>query len=97
MPRLFSCCLLVSIVFVGEFVAPYDCTYGEDERKEGHMNIEDNCLLRDKLISLKVADNNTKHIISHLAHSLKKTHNELCEMGNKYSFIVAYDGMEIEI
>ena len=26
-----------------------------------------------------------------------KTHNELCEMGNKYSFIVAYDGMEIEI
>ena len=57
------------------------------------MNIEDNCLLRDKLISLKVADNNTKHIISHLAHSLMKTHNELCEMGNKYSFIVAYDGM----
>lgn len=75
----------------------YDCTYGEDERNEGHMNIEDNCLLRDKFISLKVADNNTKHIISHLAHSLMKTHGELCEMGNKYSFIVAYDGMEIEI
>lgn len=29
MPRLFSCCLSVSIVFVGEFVAPYrsvDCS-----------------------------------------------------------------------
>ena len=29
MPRLFSCCLLVSIVFVVEFVAPYrsvDCS-----------------------------------------------------------------------
>ena len=31
MPRLFSCCLLVSIVFVGEFVAPYRTVDRSDE------------------------------------------------------------------
>lgn len=60
----------------------YDCTYGEDERNEGHMNIEDNCLLRDKFISLKVADNHNASSWYKLNHNLQVFREEFQDCKN---------------
>lgn len=61
----------------------------------GHMGYEDNMRMRDKLIKNGTADENTVFVANHFSHNgfvLDKPLEELLP-----GFVIAYDGLEMEI
>ena len=76
----------------------FDCTHGcaEVGTQSGHMgSVEAVCALK-RLKTLEAADENTVCVWNHFSHNCGLTHDELCRLGEKDGFLVAYDGMEIE-
>ena len=39
----------------------------------------------------------TTFVLPHIGHLVERTHDELCNESEPYGFVVAYDGMDIEI
>lgn len=66
-----------------------DCTY------IGHMGINDNLRMRDKLLANGAADAHTVFVANHFSHNGLLPHEEI--EARMPGFVVAYDGMEIEI
>lgn len=75
-----------------------DCTLGRGKRiTPSHMDI-DQCVETAQLLrDLGCADSDTTFVLSHIGHLVERTHDELCEDAKQYGFIVAYDGMEMDI
>lgn len=77
-----------------------DCTQANDEVMSyiGHMNLNDNIRVRERLIKIGCADENTMFICNHFSHNGKNVlYDEFCSIAKMYGFETAYDGMEIEI
>jgi len=74
-----------------------DCTgmIREDYRR-GHMALPANNEVRERLLSINCADENTIFCAHHFSHNGGLTHEELVNEAAKYGFLVSYDGMEIE-
>ena len=51
----------------------------------------------DFLRQIGLADGKTTCILSHIGHLVEKTHDELVQEAKAFGFLVAYDGMRIEI
>ena len=74
-----------------------DCTGGGQQGwRQGHM-----CLKTDREIAARMrreglADRDTVFVANHFSHNGGCTHDELCSIAEKYHFVVAYDGLEIE-
>lgn len=55
--------------FHADFVS-LDCTAGNDKRDSGsHMNIHQNCIVRDRLIKIGIANENTLFCLNHFSHN----------------------------
>lgn len=67
------------------------CDYG------GHMGIPNILEVKEKLEVQNNLKSTTKYIISHFSHNGGSLHNELVKEADKYNFIVAYDGMVVQI
>lgn len=76
-----------------------DCTEGTKRNLayRGHMNFERNEEVRDNMIRLGIADANTKFVSNHFSHNGQATYTAACQYGKEHGFVVAYDGMEMEV
>jgi phosphoribosyl 1,2-cyclic phosphate phosphodiesterase len=74
-----------------------DCTgmVMQDYRR-GHMCLEVNNEVRERLVLIGCADENTIFCAHHFSHNGGLTHDALAEEAAKIGFLVSYDGMEIE-
>lgn len=77
----------------------FDCTFvdGVSGDNARHMGIEDDMLMKQKLFSRGIIDNNTKSVISHFSHNGNPTRKRLADIERRYNVIAAYDGYETEI
>ena len=62
-----------------------------------HMDILWDQETADFLREIGLADDSTTFILSHIGHLVEKTHEELAEEAKEFGFLVAYDGMRLEI
>lgn len=74
-----------------------DCTNGvlTDIRYIGHMGINKNIALREKLLSIGAADENTTFIANHFSHNGLVSHAEMEK--RLPGFLVSYDGMTLRV
>lgn len=63
----------------------------------GHMGIKENIRAYERFVELGCADKETKVVVNHFSHNGQACHEELEELVRPYGFIVAYDGLEIEV
>lgn len=76
----------------------FDCTYGYARRGEGrHMGALDADGERKKMQKCGLLKESTKYVLTHFSHNGKLNHEKLCKKTEKLNFIVAYDGMGIEV
>ena len=74
-----------------------DCTSGGINQDKGHMGIEADARVKERLIKQGSADENTIFIVTHFSHNVGPLYDDMVQLAEKYNFIVAYDGMTIEI
>lgn len=74
-----------------------DCTSAmEHNIFDIHMSFEDNKAIRERMLSINLADENTLFIATHFAHTYAPFYETLTEQLAEFGFIAAYDGMEVE-
>jgi len=74
-----------------------DCTFSDKKDGRNHMGIPDCVDVRGRLAATGAADSNTVYVLSHFSHNGGLNHDDLCRAAANEKFIVAYDGMEIEV
>lgn len=62
-----------------------------------HMGYEENKMLKNQLIELKLADSSTRFVITHITHNNSEYHEKVEEIFAGTGIQVAYDGFEAEI
>ena len=74
-----------------------DCTgmIMKDYRR-GHMCLEVNAEVRERLLSIGCADESTIFCAHHFSHNGGLIHDDLVKEAAKIGFLVSHDGMEIE-
>ncbi|MDE5896392.1 MAG: MBL fold metallo-hydrolase [Clostridia bacterium] len=81
-PRKFSCVVM-------------DCTMGVNYYVY-HMNFEQNIQLKNKLLELQVANDDTRFIVSHITHNHAGLHEEVEEYFQGSGIEVSFDGLSLE-
>ena len=76
-----------------------DGTFADDPTPHSnrHMDFSDNVRLRETLFSYGIADKNTRFIVTHFTHNSVPFRDRIGAVAAGYSFLAAYDGLEIEI
>ena len=77
-----------------------DATCGDyegDFRMAEHNSIPMLRMMMPSLRAVKMITPETKIVLSHLARTLHKSHEETCEIVRNDGFIVAFDGMEMDV
>ena len=74
-----------------------DCTGIVLGYTSSHMGIDTCNKVRERLIKLGCADENTKWCYQHFSHNGLLNYDDLVPIAQENGFLVAYDGMEIEI
>lgn len=88
-----------NLIKFGKFdLVSLDCT-GSLQKGwiNGHMCIETNLKVFEKMKELKLIDDKTIKVVHHFSHNGQATYDELVEYTKNMGIIVAYDGLEIEI
>lgn len=62
-----------------------------------HMGFEENKELKAQLLLEKIANENTRFIVTHITHNKAETHEKIEEIFKGSGIEVAYDGLEIEV
>lgn len=74
-----------------------DCTYGLiEEEYGGHMNLNQNVRVKNKMMEMGVIDERTKVFVTHIAHC-GGVNAEIEQKANANGMFVAYDGLEVEL
>lgn len=76
-----------------------DCTQANDSemRYIGHMNLNDNIKVKNRLLEMKAADENTIFVCNHFSHNGKDVSYGTFEaIAEENGFLTAYDGLELE-
>ena len=64
----------------------------------GHMNLNDNVKIKERLIELGCADEKTIFVCNHFSHNGKDvSYDEFKKIAEEKGFLVSYDGMTIEL
>ena len=71
--------------------------YSGDYRMGEHNSIPMIRLMTESMKTLKIINDKTNILLSHLAVCLHKTHRETCDIVSKDGYTVAYDGMIVNI
>lgn len=72
-----------------------DCTFGGSSDGFNHMGLPDNAVIRERMLSSGIADENTRFVSTHFSHNEHVSHEDMADMADKYGLTCAYDGMEI--
>lgn len=90
--------------FIQRYYKQMDCVIMDatmgilPERKyRYHMSFGDNKLLKEELLSRKIANDKTRFIISHITHNQAETHDKIEEIFIGTGIEVAFDGMNIDL
>ena len=77
----------------------FDCTYGGEFKDENnrHMGLPNAISERKKMQKCGILKENAKFVVTHFSHNGKLNYDELCKRAEPENFIVAYDGMVVEI
>ena len=77
----------------------YDCTYGTWHRGNlGHLDLPEDIIVRDKLRAMGALKEDCIHVITHISHNNGgHTHESLAAVAKEEGFILAYDGLSVEI
>ncbi|MBQ3489886.1 MAG: PhnP protein [Clostridia bacterium] len=77
----------------------YDCTNVDipSSLKSSHMSIDNILALHERLSKIGAVDKNTTEIINHFSHNAKPLQHILEERVKDYGWLVAYDGMQVQI
>jgi len=75
----------------------YDCTCALKKDGNNHMGLEDDVILDNELRKRGCITDKTKRVITHFSHNGGATHERLLQEGEKHGFIVAFDGMKLEV
>lgn len=79
-------------------VVSLDCTYGlNPHEKKGHMNMEDDAVVKKRLENELLADSHTCFVCNHFSHNSHLTHEEMIKAAGRFGMNVSYDGMIKEI
>lgn len=79
-------------------LASLDCTQGAAPIDYvGHMNLERNFIVRDRMLQMGIADENTVFVANHFSHNGRMTHHEGVRPEVSRGMVIAYDGMEMEV
>ena len=76
-----------------------DCTQANDPVMTyvGHMNLNDNIRVMNRLKEIGAADENTIFCSNHFSHNgADVLYEEFSEIAKKSGIITSYDGMEVE-
>ncbi len=76
-----------------------DCTQANAPKMNyiGHMNLNDNVKVKNRLLEIKSADENTIFICNHFSHKGKDvSYDAFKKLAEEKGFLTSYDGMEIE-
>ena len=76
-----------------------DCTNAcKPMTYKGHMSLEENVKIRDRMLKMGVADENTKFVCTHFSHNgTNVVYDDFVTIAAKEGFITSYDGMIIDI
>lgn len=74
-----------------------DCTCGGNDHSSGHMGFPANVRVRDRMLSIGAAGNGTVFVSNHFSHNGGATYDDLTAMARPEGFLIAYDGMELEV
>lgn len=76
----------------------FDCTYGGITGQTwGHLGLDTDALLRERLSQLGIADENTVCCVNHFSHNGGLIYDEMRPAAEKLGFLTAYDGMTLDI
>ena len=77
----------------------FDCTFADEEKPSSarHMNIFQNCGMREKMVKYRIVNANTKYYVTHFSHNGAPFRDRMEQMAQKYGFIAAHDGAEVEV
>lgn len=76
----------------------FDCTYGYREKGKGrHMGVLDVVNERERMIKYEILSNDPQFILTHFSHNGALTYEEMEKLTAPLGFIVAYDGMIIDL
>lgn len=78
-------------------LAIFDCTFGKINEQKGHMGIPNIISAKETLEKFGSIDSKSICVATHFSHNGGLLHNELEDELNKYGFVVAYDGMVLNI
>lgn len=71
-----------------------DCTCLARKEGRNHMGFEDVLMVKQRLLDMGSATDDTVFIITHFSHNGQMMHEEIVEKMSPYGILVAYDGME---
>jgi len=74
-----------------------DCNEGSNIGSKVHMGIHEDAAIKERLTELGCIDDRAKVVINHFSHGCGLLYHELEKIAEPYAFIVAYDGMTIEL
>lgn len=74
-----------------------DCTAGPKKEGTNHMGLPDNREIKKRLAEMGLVDAHTKYVITHFSHNGGLLHEELEKAVREDGFLVAYDGMEMDV
>ncbi len=74
-----------------------DCTFVQMHCMNNHLGIDEIKILIDDLKRENIVTDDTLIIVNHFSHNALKLHEDIEELVKDYGWIVAYDGMEVEV
>ncbi|MDR3148101.1 MAG: hypothetical protein LBU00_06995 [Treponema sp.] len=72
-----------------------DCTTAAFKEGSNHMGLPDVVLVREKLLEMGLAGEDTVFVLNHFSHNGGLNHQELCEKAGGLGFTVAWDGLSV--
>lgn len=75
----------------------YDCTFVALPSGGGHLGLDSDIVLRDRLEDMGVSRPDTLSVINHFSHNGILIHDELEPEAARLGFLTAYDGMSVEL
>lgn len=81
-------------------LASLDCTEGTRHISgghSGHMDLERNRAVRERMLEKGIADESTVFVASHISHGGRMRHSEAVKPEISGGIVIAYDGMELEV
>ena len=73
-----------------------DCTLIHSESREHHMGLTACAAVRERMLSMGLADDKTIWVLQHFSHNGGATYDELVPIAKSRGFEVAYDTMEVK-